>query len=407
MTILAAFVLALAQGEAPSLEARVSRHAALLRDDAARDRARDRLVHLGKAALPHLEKADIDPDVLDSIRNEVALNESLGASYGPPHLFSFDGTEESLGVLLSRLETASGTPFQKNSLDISQKLVLKLDEATFWEALDEICRKASVWYYPTNDPIYLNGGMASLKPRSYYGPIMTVMDRLIQQRRVTFSAIESDFTIRLMLVWEKTIAPLGTSGKYHLKAVTDDTGASLLAPARPSTPRAGGLVRPPGLGLDLAGLRPPTVGAKKLSRVEGTMELEFPSRLDEVRFELAPEGPTPSKEKSIEGAKVELKSFVPQAAWGATMSVSIKFSDPKEAAEFRIGTADVDYILPNDQRRGGWIGSAKLEDGTTYTFAANWRNGGRQELPKEVRLRIPRGVVIKNVPFCFKDVDLK
>lgn len=406
MIVLAACVLALAQGE-PSLEARVSAYAARLRDDGARDRARDRLVHLGKAALPHLEKADIDPAALASIRQEIALNESLGPSYGPPRLFSFDGAEESLGVLLSRLETAAGVPFQKNSLDVAQKLSIKLEDATFWEALDEICTKASIWYYPTNDPLYLNGGMASLKPRSYYGPLMIVMDRVIQQRRVTFSAIESDFTVRLMMVWEKSIAPLGASGRYHLTALTDDTGASLLGAPRPAAPRPGGLVRPPGLGLDLTGLRPPATGAKRLTRVEGTMELEFPFRLDEVRFELAAEGPTASKEKMIEGAKVELKSFVPQAAWGATMSVVITFDDPKEAAEFRIGTADVEYLLPNDQKRGGWIGSAKLEEGKVYSFAANWRNGGRQELPKEVRLRIPRGVVVKNVPFCFKDVDLK
>ncbi|MBV8880970.1 MAG: hypothetical protein JO332_13450 [Planctomycetaceae bacterium] len=408
MTILVAVVLALAQGD-PSLEARVSAYAAQLREDGTRDRARDRLIHLGKSALPFLEKVDADPTVLASIRQEIALNDSLGTSYGPPHLFSFDGSEESLGVLLSRLESTAGAPFQKNSLDLGQKLSIKLEDATFWEALDEICAKASIWYYPTNDPLYLNGGMASLKPRSYYGPIMAVMDRVIQQRRVNFSTIESDFTIRLMLVWEKSIAPLGTSGRYHLAAVTDDTGAMLIAPPRPAppAPRPGGLIRPPGQGLDLSGLRPPSPGAKKLSRVEGTLELEFPFRLDEVRFELSADGPTPSKERAIEGAKIELKNFTPQAAWGATMSISIKFDDPKEAAAFRIGPTDIDYVLGSDQKRSGWIGSAKLEDGATYTFVGNWRNGGRQELPKEVRLRIPRGVVIKNVPFSFKDVELK
>ncbi|HVR84931.1 MAG TPA: hypothetical protein VMU54_11515, partial [Planctomycetota bacterium] len=322
MTILAAWMFALAQGE-PSPDARVPVYAAQLRDEATRDRARDRLVHLGKGVLPLLEKSDIDPSLLASIRQEVSLNESLGSSYGPPHLFSFDGTEESLGILLSKLETVAGAPFQKNSLDLSQRLTIKLEDATFWEALDEICTKASIWYYPTNDPIYLNGGMASLKPRVYYGPIMAVMDRVIQQRRITFSAIESDFTIRLMLVWEKSILPLGANGRYHLTAVTDDCGNSLLPAARPAAaaPRQIGLVRPNGQGLDLSGLRPPSPQAKKLARVEGSFELDFPSRIDEVRFELASEGLTPPKEKPIQGATVEFKSFVPQAAWGATMTV--------------------------------------------------------------------------------------
>src|SRR5579864_3827206 len=266
MTILAAWMFALAQGE-PSPDARVPVYAAQLRDEATRDRARDRLVHLGKGVLPLLEKSDIDPSLLASIRQEVSLNESLGSSYGPPHLFSFDGSEESLGILLSKLETAAGAPFQKNSLDLAQRISVKLEDATFWEALDEICQKAAIWYYPTNDPIYLNGGMASLKPRVYYGPIMAVMDRVIQQRRITFSAIESDFTIRLMLVWEKSILPLGANGRYHLTAVTDDLGNSLLpAPGpAPAAPRSGGLVRSNGQGLDLSGLRPPAPQAKKLA----------------------------------------------------------------------------------------------------------------------------------------------
>src|SRR5436853_7821317 len=127
MTMLAACLFALAQGD-PSPDARVSTYVAQLREDATRDRARDRLVHLGKTVLPLLEKAEIDPALLASIRQEVALNDSLGSSYGPPHLFSFDGTEESLGILLSKLETTAGAPFQKNSLDLGQKLSIKLED---------------------------------------------------------------------------------------------------------------------------------------------------------------------------------------------------------------------------------------------------------------------------------------
>jgi hypothetical protein len=407
MTILAACVLALAQGD-PSLDTRVSAYAAQLRDDASRDRARDRLVHLGRPALPLLEKLDVDPALLSSIRQEVALNESLGPAYGPPHLFTFDGGEESLGVLLSRLETVAGAPFQKNSLDLGQRLTIKLEDATFWEALDEICSKASIWCLPTNEPLYLNGGMPVQKPRAYYGPFVILMDRVQQQRRVTFSAIESELSIVLATAWEKSIMPYGLNGRHHLTAVTDDTGASLLPQTPPppaAAPRMLGSSRY-GQPITISGLRFPAPAAKKLTRVEGTLEMEFPARIDEVRFELAAEGPTPSKEKAIDGAVVEMKSFVPQAAWGAILTVSIRFSDPKDLAKFRIGPADVEYLLPGDQKRIGWIATASAAD-ATYTFTANWRNGGRPELPKEVRLRIPRGVVIKNVPFCFKDVDLR
>src|SRR6185503_15341163 len=128
MTILTAVLFALLQGEtpAPPLESRVAAYAQQLREEGTRDRARDRLVHLGKPALASLEKQDVDPAVLASIRQEIAFNETLGAGYGPPHTFSFDGSEESLGILLSKLESGAGVTFQKNSLDLSQKLSVRL-----------------------------------------------------------------------------------------------------------------------------------------------------------------------------------------------------------------------------------------------------------------------------------------
>jgi hypothetical protein len=409
MTILTAVLFALLQGEPPAapLEPRVAAYASQLRGDASRERARDRLVHLGKPALALLEKQDVDPAILASIRQEIALNETLGASYGPPHTFTFDGGEETLGALLSKLESGASMNFQKNSLDLSQKISVRLEDASLWEALDEVCRKGAIWYYPATDPLYLNGGMASIKPRVYYGPLMIVMDRIVQQRKVSFDKIESDYVIRLMCVWERHVAPLGPTGKVHLTAVTDDTGASLLSPRRPPpAPRTALQVRVAGQTVDLAGLTPPSPDARKLARVEGTLELEFPARVDEVRIELQAENPASTRE--IEGAVVELRSFAPQSSWGAAGEFVIRFKDPKEASTFRIGTNDVEFLATGDVKRPGWIGStSKDAEKGTFNFTAHWRSGGRQELPKEIRLRIPRGSIIKNVPFCYRDVDLK
>src|SRR5436190_11788947 len=176
MTIVTVFLLALAQDPPlPPLEPRVAAYALQPREEATRERARDRLVHLGKPALACIEKLDVDPAILGSIRQEVVFNEGLGSSYGPPRTFSFDGADETLGVLLSKLESGTGISFQKNSLDLSQKLSVRLEDASFWEALDEVCRKAAIWYYPATDPLYLNGGMASIKPRVYYAPAMAGM----------------------------------------------------------------------------------------------------------------------------------------------------------------------------------------------------------------------------------------
>src|SRR5262245_65259552 len=93
MTILTAVLFALQQGDSGSLEPRVATYVQQLREESTRDRARDRLVHLGRPALPLLEKLAVEPAALSSIRQEIAFNETLGASYGPPKTFSFDGTD--------------------------------------------------------------------------------------------------------------------------------------------------------------------------------------------------------------------------------------------------------------------------------------------------------------------------
>src|SRR5262245_3365023 len=407
MTILAAVLFALQQGDPVSLEPRVAAYAQQLREESTRDRARDRLVHLGRPALALLEKLGVEPAALSSIRQEIAFNETLGSSYGPPKTFSFDGAEENLGTLLSKLETGAGVTFHKNSLDLAQKFTLKLDDVPYWEALDEICKKASIWYFPSHDPIYLNGGLVSAKPRVYYGPVMIVMDRLIQQRKITFEKIDNEYLIRLMCVWEKHVAPLGPTGRVQVTQVTDDTGASLILMPRPPPPPKPALgVRVVGQTVDLAGLRAPAAEAKKLTRVEGTLELEFPARVDEVRIEIQSENPTAVRE--IEGAVLELRSFTPQSTWGAAAEFTLKFRDLKEAAAFRIGPNDVEFLKTGDLKQPGWIGATQRDpEKGTFSFTAHYRHAGRQELPKEIRLRIPRGSVIKNVPFCYKDVELK
>src|SRR5207237_3365108 len=68
--------------------------------------------------------------------------------------------------------------------------------------------------------------------------------KLVHQRKVTFEKIENEYLIRVMCIWERSIAPSGPTGRYHLTQVTDDTGASLLPAERaPLPPRPALMVR--------------------------------------------------------------------------------------------------------------------------------------------------------------------
>ena len=74
--------------------------------------------------------------------------------------------------------------------------------------------------------------------------------------------------------------------------------------------------------------------------------------------------------------------------------------------DFRIGPAQVDFVAQGDAPRSGSVSSLKV-DKEIVTFTLQWRSFHRNEIPKEFRLRLPRGSVIKKVPFEFKDVDLR
>ncbi len=408
MTILTAVLFALLQGEPLSapLESRVAAYVLLLKDENSRDRARDRLVHLGKPALPCLEKLSLDPELLSSIRREIALNESLRGSYGPLRVFTFDGSEESLGVLVSRLENSTGIFLQKNSVDLSQKIAPRLHEGNFWEALDEICGKASLRYSLESEPMYLSSGLPFAKPRAYYGPVILVLDRVIHQRRITFDRTENTYSIRLLCQWDRSIGPLGVTGRFRLDEITDDAGTSLLAPdlPAPAAAKAAGLVRAGAQFVELTGLRPPAPAATKLLRVRGTLELEFPSQIDEVRFK-ATSDEIPAQ-RDIPGATVELKGYSRPSNWGVAADFAIRFRDAQEAGQFRFSPLDLDCVIAGDSSRPTLIHAVRLEK-EVFSFIAHWRSAVRQEVPKEIRLRIRRGSVIKEVPFDFKNVELK
>lgn len=408
MGILATILLAWMQGEPPSSPpaSRVDAYVRQLKDEATRDRARDRLVHLGPAVLGMLERREIDAEVLAQIRREISENTAIGAAYGPPHLFTFDGTEESLGELLSRLETGAGVTFQKNSIDLSQKFSLSMPEATFWEAFDEICKKASLWYFP-GEQFYLNAGNASPQPRSFYGPFMIIMERVLQQRKMTFDKTQSEFWIRLVAVWERTVLPLGPTGRYTLLEVKDDTGASLLAKDHPAPPaRPNAAIRMSGQRIDLAGLLPPSPTAKKLALVRGTLEVEFPARVDEVRIKI--DGSSLPAVREIDGARVELKSLAPAANWGYSAEFELAFKDPKEAASFRVAPSDFEFTAPEGGPGTSWInGTRRDADKGIISFTVMWRPGRMPDPPQELRLRVPRGSLIKNVPFCYRNVDFR
>lgn len=392
----------------PDPEAVARDYVPLLGDPAHRERALDRLAHAGRPVLALLESRGIDEPTLSLLRETVELHAALGESYGPPRLFTFDGKEQSLGALLSRFEVGSGMTFHKHAVDLSSLHSLSLKDATFWQALDALAKKVPFTYQPyLGDQLYLNAGPAGDKPLCYHGPFRVALDRVILKRRVGFDRTTEELSARLHILWENHVSPLGLTRKFRLTRAEDDTGASLF-PTPPETPapeasRPVVTMRVPYETLDVGPLRPLSAAAKRISALEGTLGVEFPSRVDKVVFE-KPGGA--AEIRPLEGVSVELRSFAAAGSSGVTAEFVLRFRDEKEAAAHRASARDVTFVPLAGTAQPVQVTESRIEKGVLTFSVRLFRVAATREI-KEIVLRIPRGIRTMDVPFRYRDVELR
>jgi hypothetical protein len=398
---LAAILLILVQSERPDAASLAREQVPLLADPETRPRALDRLSHAGKEILPLLEARGADAEALRLVREAVSLHASLGESYAPPRLLSFEGKEESLGALLSRFEAASGMTFHKHAVELATPQTLALKDAPFWEALDVLARKVPFTYQAyAGDQLYLNAGMPGEKPVSYYGPFRMALDRVVFQRRVGFDRTTEELTPRLHVLWENHVAPIGATRRFRLSRADDDRGTSLLLPpadeVKPAAARP--LVVPnriPWEMLDLGPLRPLSPGAKAIAVLEGTFDMEFPLRVEKAVFDKA-------GTHAVDGIQVDYRASSP----GVSAEFVLRFPDEKQASAHRLNPRDVSFVSTTGAFQPCQIVDSKIEKASLSFTVRAMRMSSPREL-KEVVLRLPRGSAILQVPFRFRNLELR
>lgn len=412
MRLLIGILTAACQAPPPGLEPDriVREYAPLLADERHALRARDLLVHAGEPAMALLERRGADPSLLRALREEIAVLQGLGEAYPPPRRFSFEGQEETLGHYLARLEEAAGITFQKQTVDLSRRISPALKDASFWEALDTLCRQAQILYYPSAvDHIYLNPGVLPDKPRSFYGPFMITLDRFLLRRRVLFSRTDTRFTARLHCVWEPALTPLGLcSGGVRFTRAADGQGRSLLGPGENAPPAGASGFAGGGPSLfefvDAGGLRLPDGPRPRYSVLEGLLRLEFPSRILNASFpnplEAAPAA------RALEEVTVELRSCAARAGAQITAELALIFPDEKAAAAYRLSPRTLLFRDASGRRIPGYLQSARLERNAHLLTARCYGLAQAGDL-KEILVMVPRGRLPVEVPFRFTDVEVQ
>ena len=392
-----AFVLAALLAQAAEVDdAAIRRYAALLARPESRARGVDRLSHLDPKTL--LRLGGVDPLLVKAAEQ----NEALRHSYGAPRVFSFDGHEEELDDVLSRLERGSGFVFQRGSLPRGLKVGVRLEDATVLEALSELGRAASFTLLGMEGgQIYLQPGVPVARPRSFHGPLMIELERVSRRTRQGFDATTHDFRLRLALWWEPSVRPLLDAPPVCVVTrAVDDTGRSLLSteppPAGPRTdayPKAGYAMA------TVEGLRAPAADARSLS-MEGTLDLRFPARVDRAAFQKPGVVEVP-------GLRIELATLGAAETGGMTAEFRVRFDEPGLAAAYRPLPSDLTFES-NDPELAFWRGVSGIEvkDGEV-SFTVRSPALRRIEDVTRLHLRVPQGAVVKRVPFRFDGVDLR
>lgn len=404
-------MLVAAQSAAPeaSLEGRVREYAAQLSEPRTRERALDRLGHLGLPALPLLRRAGASREALESVAADVELHEKIRDSYGPPHTFTFDGAEDSVGSFLSRIEDAAGCSSYRYLMDAARRISVPLKDASFWEALDAICRAGELVYSPyIGDQLYISpthGAPMPERPRSYHGPLVVLVERFTLERRILFDRTTEELSARLLCAWERHVSPRGLR-RCVLTRVEDDTGRSLL-PAAGKTEPAAALPAAKAMMyydmLEVKSLKPPAPGAKKIAVFEGTLDLEFPERVERAPF-VNPADSAPACRNAGEVA-VDLRSFS-AGNQEIAAEISLSFPDEREAAACRVGPRTVELVHEGKARISSYVFNLKTEK-NVVSFGVRVRGLPRPAEVRELVVRVARGCVVKPVPFRFTDVELK
>ncbi|HYE97599.1 MAG TPA: hypothetical protein VEJ18_01760, partial [Planctomycetota bacterium] len=230
-------------------------------------------------------------------------------------------------------------------------------------------------------------------------------DRLTRHRRIGFDRRSDELHLRLACWWENHVQPTGLSGRFLLARAVDDTGRSLL----PDAPMSGDGVVVPAYArqgweaIEIRGLLPPAATARRLSAVEGSIELLFPVRVDVAAFD-APGGATGSC--AFDGLKVDLRSCVSTTGADVAAEFALHFDDAAEAEAFRPNASDVAFETVGGRGPLPYLLSQK-RDGRSVIFSVRTHHLRDPADVRRLTLKLPRGRIAKPVPFRFEKIELR
>jgi hypothetical protein len=409
------FVLALGlplvSQEDPKLVDLISR---LVDDDiGVREKAAADLADLGSAAIPMLERLRKSPDLELSSRaagilKAIAENQIVGRHWRRGPRISLDFTDAPVSAVLAELAKQSGDTFKVDAAELADRVTIQVKDATFWDALDELCRAAPALTWDA-DP---NGnGLAFSKKRRPPYPAKRQAEFNVWLDGITFSRDydftgnpRSTFTLQVASAWEAGVVPVAVEQK--VTEILDEDGANLIVPdrfnyqVRMDTPK--GRLKRDGVYAPLPqGGKSP----RKFTKVRGSSTFYFPRAYEELTVDLRSVPPP----MTVDRLTIAVRNFrAMKDAWACEVVVTASTTGGDGLID-RLPFSDL--VLIDDQgstHRGKASSRNQSYSGTSYTIHENLQvplPEGRTAVT--LKLRVLKDVLEKRVNFEFSDIQVE
>jgi hypothetical protein len=381
---------------------------------AQREAAEEALLKLGPGVL-ELLPASQDPEVkvrLERVRQR--LLKAVAESVLQPSRVSISGESVPLGKVLEAIRQQTGNKLVDWRERFGQQvtdpaLKLRLEDAPFWQALDEVLDQATLAVYPfgTSDAIHLVARGQRQLPRrgraDYCGPFRIEAVAVTAQRDLRDPSGDL-LRLTLEVAWEPRLRPILVKQRMADLKATDDTGQPLalqdpLAELEVPIPPQGSAANL------LVSFRLPPRSTGSIARLEGKLWALVPGQAEAFRFgDLAN---ARGAQQRIAGATVTLER-VQRSDQLWQVLIRLRLDEPGQAFESHRG-----WVFANEAFLEGPNGQRLLpesfemtsrqpnEVGFVYNFAPE------QPLEKYVFVyRSPTRVLPLTVQYTLKDIPL-
>lgn len=264
-------------------------------DPARQADAKQKLIDLGDAAKPALERAAKSRAETATLLTAIETNKIAAPTY-----VTLKMDNATIDAVLKAMSKETGYSLKMFNQGMwmrggnQQKISIDYNKTLFWEALKDLCRKAQITPYFNGGSgkqfLFLPAAQMGMSfidcPTSVNGCVMIIFTNLSRQNSVTFehNATSCDFSGGLMVMIEPKLHLLRYSYTPIIDQAMDDKGNSLVPPRNSGDSGWNGINRQMQLNLGMNLTYPMKNAGAKIAELRGRLKLTVVLKSEPLEF---------------------------------------------------------------------------------------------------------------------------